>query len=130
MTQTHPNTDKLRAVAEGATPGPWAVDGDFLVTLDPIERDYERCALADLRYFHLPRNDANAAFIAAANPAVVLALLSRLDRYEKALGELRAWAAEPQVSAARPQLVEGYNSAMTDALGFFTALQTQEGSRG
>jgi hypothetical protein len=48
------------------TPGPWAVEGDFLVTLDPIENEYERRAISDLRYWHMPRNEANARLAAAA----------------------------------------------------------------
>lgn len=50
------------------TPLPWRIsdDGDFLETLDPVELDMERRAIADLRYFHMPFNEANAAFIVRA----------------------------------------------------------------
>lgn len=81
--------EALKRAAEAATPGPWNVDGEFLTTLDPVEQKYERRAIADLRYFHMPRDRDNAHFIALANPATILDLISRLEEAEKALEDIR-----------------------------------------
>lgn len=68
---------ELKRLAEGATPGPWTtcvrMGGDAIVDAPsrPVARiDYRRDEAS--RY-------AEAAFIAAANPAVVLALLSEIE---------------------------------------------------
>ena len=57
------DTARLRKVAEAATPG---------------------------GIFHVDADDASAAFVAAASPPTVLALLDRLDAAEAALGKVRA----------------------------------------
>jgi hypothetical protein len=81
-------TKTLREVAEGATPGPWAVEGDALVTLDPVENEYERRLIADLRYFTIPKADTNARFIQAFDPPTCLALLDRIEELEARLDKL------------------------------------------
>uniref|UniRef100_UPI003221D7C1 ead/Ea22-like family protein n=1 Tax=Clostridium perfringens TaxID=1502 RepID=UPI003221D7C1 len=81
---------ELKAAAMAATPGPWAAvlngvwvvsDGtaDFMLT--DIFGDSELSAEQDR---------ANAAFIAAANPAVVLELLAERDADKKRIAELEA----------------------------------------
>jgi len=61
------------------TPGPWRIskDGDFLEAPngDPI---------ADLRYLHLPNNEANARLIAAA-PELLEALTDTIPRFVKCM---------------------------------------------
>lgn len=79
----------LRAVAEKATPGPWRTASNR--PLGPwVDRDTTPMA-ADGQPV-LSRNwkevCLNAAFIAAANPAVVLALLDALDEAEKDMQRL------------------------------------------
>lgn len=65
------DTTRLRELAEAATPGEWAVkDGTYAVH----QPDYQ-C--------WIPQDRGDAAYIAAANPAVILALLDRLEAAAK-----------------------------------------------
>ena len=64
MTDPTPDLTELRRLAEAATPGPWATAA-FQLVIDVARRiDVGMCGHRD-----------DAAYIAAANPAVVLALL-------------------------------------------------------
>lgn len=77
--------DQLERRLKEATPGEWAVDGRFIVTRDPIELEYERAAIADLDYFHMPYDRANALLIVEmknALPALISALRSSLVKGE------------------------------------------------
>jgi hypothetical protein len=83
------DTARLRALAEAATPGPWEVPES--IHGDPYINEVGKgtliggnIALANTRDDY---GRSNAAYIAAANPAVVLALLDRLERAE---GRLRS----------------------------------------
>jgi len=82
------NLDEIEALAKAATPGPWVVDGDFLRTLDPIEVEYERTSIADLRYFHMPLDHDNAAYMAATNPTAVLSLITTIRTLTARVAEL------------------------------------------
>jgi hypothetical protein len=82
--------ETLRKLAEGATPGSWKVDGDFLVTEDPTELEFVRRAIADLRYFHQPRDRDNAAFVAAMDPPTAIGLLDEIAALRAALEEVSA----------------------------------------
>lgn len=95
---TTPDTLELRRKAEAATPGPWRL---FLATdarphnvSGPARwrgPDAETASLFDVNHYgsmkhgYGPEQTANAAFIAAANPAVIIDLLDRLDALEGAL---------------------------------------------
>ena len=81
-----PDVAELRRLAEAATPGPWYLDGPWWYGDDDsaycisTAEDAGRIAvtIAPPRYIfggEREVRDANARFIAAANPAVVLALL-------------------------------------------------------
>ena len=100
-----PDLAGLRRLAEAATPGPWYLDGPWWYGDDDsaycisTAEDAGRIAvtIAPPRYIfggEREVRDANARFIAAANPAVVLALLdaaavlSLLDHLTRAA---RAW---------------------------------------
>jgi hypothetical protein len=82
--------EKLRQLAEAATPGPWEVSDDDMfspieVTSDGPGRDI--CCLDT--YDHRPDERANdAAFIAAANPQTVLALLDEIERLRDLAGQV------------------------------------------
>lgn len=73
MTET-----ELRKLAEAATPGPWVtMDGVHSLWIDAPEKGQH---IADV-FRHIknqPNGFPNAAFIAAANPTAVLALLDEL----------------------------------------------------
>ncbi len=75
----------LRRMAEAATPGPWHFHQDDGTALDISEVCIPRPEEdVDLSIASL-LEDRDGAFIAAANPATVLALLDRLERAEREL---------------------------------------------
>lgn len=83
MTTETIDTANLRALAEAATPGPWIhYPEDNII----VAEGQEHATLIDVcaRSLHVPpvQRDANAALIAAANPAAILALLDRLAAAE------------------------------------------------
>lgn len=82
------NIDKrgLREVAEKATKGRWAVEfDDEIYSTDGV--NHEQIAMV------FSENEArDAAFIAAANPATVLALLDELETAEKRNDELETYS--------------------------------------
>lgn len=83
------NIDKrgLREAAEKATKGRWAVEfDDEIYSTDGV--NHEQIAMV------FSENEASdAAFIAAANPATVLALLDELEGKDKRIAELQAMLA-------------------------------------
>ena len=102
-----PDVTELRRLAEAATPGPWYLDGPWWYGDDDsaycisTAEDAGRIAvtIAPPRYIfggEREVRDANARFIAAANPAAVLALLADTERAEAKLAAARregAWEA-------------------------------------
>lgn len=119
------NIDKrgLREAAEKATKGRWAVEfDDEIYSTDGV--NHEQIAMV------FSENEArDAAFIAAANPATVLALLDELEAAEKRIAELEGGAFNPAIldvvaERQRQQSVEGWtpehdnayqNSELADA---------------
>ena len=119
------NIDKrgLREAAERATKGRWAVEfDDEIYSTDGV--NHEQIAMV------FSENEArDAAFIAAANPATVLALLDELEAAEKRIAELEARSFNPAIldvvaERQRQQSVEGWtpehdnayqNSELADA---------------
>lgn len=69
--------DSLEAKARAATPGPWHLWGSDAVT---IEASTFIATASDTR--PMPQQQADAAFIAAASPDVVLALVERVRAAE------------------------------------------------
>ena len=78
----------LRALAKAATPGPWEAEGDYK-SPDIIAGDLV-VAVTIASDMKPPVNKANAEFIAAANPAAVLALLDEVARLRDLLGRVLA----------------------------------------
>ncbi|EEZ0873240.1 ead/Ea22-like family protein [Escherichia coli] len=80
------NIDKrgLREAAEKATKGRWAVEfDDEIYSTDGV--NHEQIAMV------FSENEArDAAFIAAANPATVLALLDELEAKDKRIADMEA----------------------------------------
>ena len=119
------NIDKrgLREAAEKATKGRWAVEfDDEIYSTDGV--NHEQIAMV------FSENEArDAAFIAAANPSTVLALLDELEAAEKRIAELEARSFNPAIldvvaERQRQQSVEGWppehdnayqNSELADA---------------
>lgn len=91
----------LRNKAGAATPGQWHTHGKECGAPEVVESPSGPVACTDLSNDRLSREQeqADAAHIAAANPAVVLALLDRIEALER--------DAEPPCGCGRPAEVRG-----------------------
>lgn len=79
------NYQALRLAAENATPGEWCTDDYHGVIADAgLNANYYIASCSG------PDNRANKRFIAAANPATVLALLDEIEAKDKRITELEA----------------------------------------
>lgn len=80
--RSEPQLDRLRELAEQATPGPWDAGqtGPFKSTIYR-GAGYVGLVAADVEH-------ADAAYIAAANPSVILALLSERHADRERIAEL------------------------------------------
>lgn len=81
------NIDKqsLRTAAENATPGEWCTDDYHGVIADAgLNANYYIASCSG------PDNRSNKRFIAAANPAAVLALLDELEAAENRIAEVES----------------------------------------
>lgn len=81
------NIDKraLREVAERATPGRWEYhpgNTSIEYNVDSMDEDQGSIVYVDSGDFTQKQTDLNGVFIAAANPATVLALLDELEHYK------------------------------------------------
>ncbi|WP_236941999.1 ead/Ea22-like family protein, partial [Escherichia sp. MOD1-EC6149] len=77
------NYQALRMAAENATPGEWCSDDYYGVIADAgLNANYYIASCSG------PDNRANKRFIAAANPATVLALLDEREAQSKRIAEL------------------------------------------
>jgi hypothetical protein len=88
------DTNKLKELAERATPGPWVVDAQQSGAIFNIESESGDLCIAmsqenpaSTRLEMNEQRRVNAEFIAAANPAAVLELIAEVER-------LRQFAAE------------------------------------
>jgi hypothetical protein len=86
----------LRKKAEAATPGPWKwKKGETSVEHGSPDNDRSVVSFYELEYNEngqeaFEEAEGNAAHIAAANPAVVLALVQEIERLRAVEGELTA----------------------------------------
>jgi hypothetical protein len=88
---------ELRAALEGATPGPWSAGGALVGKIpadDDAYSDYEPIAFCE-------GGHRNAAYIAAANPATIRALLAERDALRAEVDGLKR-AMREAVEAGRP----------------------------
>lgn len=111
---------ELREAAEKATPGPWEYypgNTSIEYNVDSMVEDQGSIVYVDSGDFTQKQTDLNGAFIAAANPATVLALLDELETAEKRIAELEAKldsADKLQDSAFRHGLQHGFSLGQTD----------------
>ncbi|EEW2383682.1 ead/Ea22-like family protein [Escherichia coli O19:H7] len=143
------NYQALRLAAENATPGEWCADDYHGVIADAgLNANYYIASCSG------PDNRANKRFIAAANPASVLALLDELEkmqaqsskwceafhkavsvgaRYEERIAELELKlesADKLQDSAFRHGLQHGFSLGQTDDQAGFEECLSAYGTRG
>lgn len=100
--------DLLRSLAEKATPGPWTKEPDECgiyakVVDDGVDEFFE--------FIASPVDDDNTEFIAAANPAVILSLLTALDAAERVVEAARK-AGTCRDYHNKPALVDEFYSAL------------------
>ena len=98
---------QMREAAGKASPGPWRVvtdypalaigAGDYRVVQTPNQNNLRRFGPAN-NWDGIP-SEANAAYIALANPANIVALLDDRERLREALGQLRKSATLLQQNA-------------------------------
>lgn len=136
----------LRAKAEKATCGVWSLeygegrfDGDDALIHREAAGYIPICRIEGAHPesgfdedFQMEQQ-ANAEFIAAANPATVLALLASLEAAEKRIAELEAKldsADKLQDSAFRHGLQHGFSFGQTDNQAGFEECLSAYGARG
>jgi hypothetical protein len=83
--------DKLRRLAQAATPGPWYVTGKLTRYVEAridggLIQEVAACGPTKADDGYGPQQEANARLIAAANPAAISELLDRLEAAEKERG--------------------------------------------
>ena len=136
----------LREKAEKATCGVWSLEygeerfdaGDALIHREvvgylPICRIEGAHPESGFDEDFQMEQQANAEFIAAANPATVLALLDELEAAEKRIAELEAkleTADKLQDSAFRHGLQHGFSLGQTDDQAGFEECLSAYGTRG
>lgn len=140
------NYQALRLAAEKATCGVWSLEygesrfncDDALIHRDvvgylPICRIEGAHPESGFDEDFQMEQQANAEFIAAANPATVLALLASLEAAEKRIAELEAKldsADKLQDSAFRHGLQHGFSFGQTDNQAGFEECLSAYGARG
>ncbi|EPD2101821.1 ead/Ea22-like family protein [Pseudomonas aeruginosa] len=88
------DTNKLKELAERATPGPWVVDAQQSGAIFNIESESgDQCVAmsqenpAPTRLEMNEQRRVNAAFIAAANPKAILGLIAEVERLKAELSQ-------------------------------------------
>jgi len=75
----------LKRLAEAATPGPWIAENSrHEGSINALDRHIGMVSMHAKVREDIPQNFANQAFIAAANPAAVLALIAEVERLQRA----------------------------------------------
>ena len=87
--------NKLRRLAQAATPGPWYATGKLTRYVEAridggLIQEVAACGPTKADGGYGPQQEANASLIAAANPATISELLDRLEAAEKERDALRA----------------------------------------
>lgn len=109
----------LRAAAEAATPGPWEAGHGWVYT-QPIYSDDDRLADifgvgyvdTDRALAEVARGNANAAYVAAADPTTVLALLDERDDLAARLATAEAEA--ERLTGSVVALVRAHGEALLE----------------
>lgn len=106
---TNDKYNRLRALCAAATPGPWVSAWDDEVADDetPLIRTGHGGSIVAGMWYDGPRGaclEADAAFIAAADPSTVVVLLDAIEAAEAEadIVRLRAWSEEVPASEGSP----------------------------
>ena len=116
--------NKLRRLAQAATPGPWYVTGKLTRYVEAridggLIQEVAACGPTKADGGYGPQQEANARLIAAANPATISELLDRLEAAEKDVTEAyrRGYATgQEEVEMIDRLDAKGRDQAMQDAL--------------
>lgn len=79
---TDAELDDLEAKAKAATQGPWHRSGDSVIQTAHVTRDV----------WFIPKAESDVDYIAAANPATVLALIAEVRQLQDKNAWLLRWA--------------------------------------
>ena len=86
-TLTEKELDTLKAAAKAATPGPWSDEHNYR-----LDRHYVNCRNGTKEICECQNwveenidGDANSAYIAAANPSVIIALIDELRQMRESI---------------------------------------------
>lgn len=122
MSEVELNIERLKALAVAATPGPWWIDshGHAMVSHADGDNCFDVIFQNDDRLFPAVRhentgnlshwrNDADASYIAAANPKAILDLIENADQLRQKLG-----AAESMQVVDVKSLIAEYEAADDD----------------
>ena len=96
---TLPNLSALRALAEKATPGPWkTASGKGSASVRTEHPEYNCAIYLNVRTCEIEESvkrwQSDAAFIAAASPDVVLALLDEIERLNQERDDITSLRAQ------------------------------------
>ena len=107
---------ELRRLAEAATPGPWRTSKADDTAIMSFDNDVAHTV--GIYEVEAETMEADAAYIAAANPAAILALLDRLARVETLVAQCKATLeAMPPATGMPDGDVARLCNAMMEALG-------------
>lgn len=120
MTEKVEHTE-LRKLAEAATPGPWSVS-DHEVRTSAFVRapKFGHVCNAPVSVHNFGDGNSqdparkNIAFIAAANPETVLALLAERDRLRELLVQYRRDLLHPLTPESRERRIKAIDAALKD----------------
>ena len=88
-----PDLDKLYELAQAATPGPWSWAGSSYINAVSMTNPENATVVCEMASVDDQEARNDAAYIAAADPTTILALIDRCQRAETALREIRTAAA-------------------------------------
>ena len=92
-----PDLKELERLARAATPGPWTYDGDTWELSAPSRKGKVEVATIETGWTEPMESEqqANIAYILAANPAYILSLIAELEQVKKDAARYRLLVSQP-----------------------------------
>ena len=102
-----PDLKELERLARAATPGPWTYDGDTWEISAPSRKGRAEIATIETGWRDPMESEqqANIAYILAANPAAILSLIAELEQTKKDADRYR-WLTADHADAEMRDLAE------------------------